>query len=227
MSKVTVTLVASLALMTAAVALVLTGAPPRIARASGPQARSSLGVTQNELTICQGNEILPAGVSAIRVSIVAFLGSNMQVVVFHNRQIVTSGSRNPAWSGSTATIPVRPVDHTVSNVNVCFSDVPNSELLQVFGTLLRSSSGRYAALVFRSNKLTSEGPIGEGSPLSGRVEIQYLAPGRGSWWSRIGSVVTHMGFGHFIGGKWVALLAAALMAATGALTVRLTLREHP
>jgi hypothetical protein len=63
--------------------------------------------------------------------------------------------------------------------------------------------------------------------LRGRVQIEYLAPGSGSWWTRIGSVATHMGFGHFINGDAVALLALALMAAVGVLTVRLALREQP
>jgi hypothetical protein len=36
-----------------------------------------------------------------------------------------------------------------------------------------------------------------------------------------------MGLGHFISGSWVALLTAALMAATGVLAVRLALREQP
>jgi hypothetical protein len=227
MRKVTVTLVASLALMIAAVALVLTGSPPRIARANGPLASSSLGVTQSELTICQPNETLPAGVSAIRVSIVAFLGSNMQVVVLDNGKIVTKGSRNPAWSGSTATIPVKPLDHAVTNAKVCFAFVPNSELLQIFGTQITRANLRNAAVVFKSNPRAPGVPSGEGQLLQGRLQVDYLAPGRGSWWSRIGSVATHMGFGHFISGSWVALLTAALMAATGLLTVRLALREQP
>ncbi|HEY2766609.1 MAG TPA: hypothetical protein VGI76_00015 [Solirubrobacteraceae bacterium] len=227
MSKVTITLLASLAIMTAAVALVLSGSPPRIARANGPVAGNSLGVTQAEATICQANETLPAGASAIRVSIVAFLGSNMQVTVLQGGQPVTHGSRNPAWSGSTATIPIKPVDHTISNATLCIAFVPNSELLQIFGTRVTRANVRNQALYFKSNPRAPGLPIGRGTPLRGRVGVQYLAPGKGSWWSQIGSVTKHMGFGHFISGSWVALLAAALMAATGILTVRLALREQP
>jgi hypothetical protein len=227
MSKVTITLLASLAAMTAAVALVLGGSPPRIARANGPLGSNSLGVTQAEATICQPNETLPAGASAIRVSLVAFLGSNMQVVVLHDGQVVTQGSRNPAWSGSTATIPIKPVDRTISNAKLCIAFTPNSELLQVFGTRVTRANESDQALFFKSNPRAPGLPIGRGTPLRGRVAVQYLAPGKDSWWSRIGSVTEHMGFGHFISGSWVALLAAALMAATGVLTVRLALREQP
>lgn len=227
MSKFKVTLAASLVVMIAAIALVLTAAPPRVARANGPIASQGLGVTQNELTLCQSGETLPAGVTAIRVSIVAFIGSNMQVVLLHNGKVLTRGSRNPAWSGSTATIPIKPVAQTVSNVETCFAWVPNSELLQIFGTPVTRAHQNSAAMIFKNNARNPGVPIGEGQLLRGRVQIEYLAPGSGSWWTRIGSVATHMGFGHFISGDAVALLALALMAAVGILTVRLALREQP
>ncbi len=227
MSKFKVTLAASLVVMIAAVALVLTASPPRVARASGSLANQGLGVTQSEFTLCQPGETLLAGVTAVRVSIVAFIGSNMQVVVLHNGNVVTSGSRNPAWSGSTATIPIKPVAHTISNVEVCFAWVPNSELLQIFGTAVTRANQNNAAIIFKNNPRNPGVPVGAGQLLRGRVQIEYLAPGSGSWWTRIGSVVTHMGFGHFIGGSAVALLALALMAAVGVLTVTLAVREQP
>jgi hypothetical protein len=227
MSKFKVTLAASLVVMIVAVALVLATSPPRVARASGPLAGQSLGVTQNELTLCQAGETLQAGVSAIRVSIVAFIGSNMQVVVLHHGKVVTRGSRNPAWSGSTATISIKPVAHTISNVEVCFAWVPNSELLQIFGTPVTRANQNGAAIIFKNNPRNPGVPVGEGQLLRGRVHIEYLAPGSGSWWTRIGSVATHMGYGHFISGNAVALLALASMAAVGVLTVRLALREQP
>ncbi len=227
MSRFKVTLVVSLVVMIAAVALVLTASPPRVARASGPLASQGLGVTQNELTLCQPGETLPAGVTAVRVSIVAFIGSHMQVAVLHNGKVVTSGSRNPAWSGSTATIPIKPVARTISNVEVCFAWVPNSELLQIFGTPVTRANQNSGAIIFKNNPRNPAIPVGEGQLLRGRVQIDYLAPGGSSWWSQAGAVVERMGFGHFIGGSAVALLALALMAAVGVLTVRLALREQP
>jgi hypothetical protein len=225
MSSVKVTLAIGTALTLVVGAIVLTHSPPRVLRASANTARFSLGVTQTELTICQGNEILPAGVTAIRVSIVAFIGSNLQVTAFHDGRVITEGSRSPDWSGSTATIPVKAVDQATSNVKLCVAFVPNSELLQIFG---EPAGARETAVVLKGRHLTPKVPTGVPTkPLKGRLSIDYLGPGRESWFSRALSVATHMGFGHFIGGKWVALLAALLMAATGVLAVRLTLREQP
>jgi hypothetical protein len=224
MSNVKITLAVGIALTIGVAALVLTGAPPRVARANGVTPTASLGVTQSELTICQPKETVPAGASAVRVSIVAFFGSQLTVVAYHEGQVLTSGHRNPDWSGASATVPIKPVDRTTSNVKVCVAFVPNSELLQIFGERARPQN---TAVAFRSNESNAGIPGEEGTALNGRIMIQYLAPGRSSWWSSVATVATHMGLGHFIGGKSVALLALALMAAVGALTVRVALREQP
>jgi hypothetical protein len=225
MSNVKVTLAIGIALTIVVGAFVLTRSPPRVVRVNGAVATYSLGVTQSELTICQGNEVLPAGVSAIRVSIVAFLGSNLQVAFYRNGRIITEGSRNPDWSGTSATVPIKPLNHTISHVKLCIAFAPNSELLQIFGG---PASGHGAAAVFQHQKrLTSTAPVSGGESLRGRLSIVDLTAGRQSWWSRASSVANHMGLGHFIVGKWVALLTGALMAAVGILAIRLTLREQP
>lgn len=225
MSHVKVTLVAGIALILIVGALVLRGSPPRVLRTVGAGAKSSLGVTQGELTLCQGNEVLPAGVTAIRVSIVAFLGSNMQVAVSRNGRLLTEGSHNPDWSGSSVTVPVKPLSHSTSGAVVCVAFAPNSELLQVFGN---PTGPRNAAVFFKGNVLTRQGPRAQGSALlRGRLSYTYLGAGHESWWSQALSIATRMGFGHFIGGKSIALLAALLVAAMAFLTVRLTLREQP
>ncbi len=225
MSHVKVTLIAGIALVLLVGALVLRGSPPRVLRTSGPAARSSLGVTQSELTVCQGNEVLPAGATAVRVSIVAFLGSNMQVAALHQGRLLTTGSHNPDWSGSTVTVPIKPLDHSTSNVVVCVAFAPNSELLQLFGT---PASSRNSAIFFKGNAIaTSRAQWQANGTLRGRLSLAYLGPGHRSWWSQATSVATRMGFGHFIGGKSIALLAALLVAAMAFLTVRLTLREQP
>jgi hypothetical protein len=225
MSNVKVTLAIGIALTIAVGAFTLTHSPPRVVRINESRAIGSLGVTQSELAICQGNETLPAGVTAIRFSIVAFFGSNLQVVAYHNGRIVTEGSRGPDWSGTSATVPVKALNHATSHVNLCVAFTPNTQLLQLFG---RPASARNTGVVFQSKKrLTATLPRTTLASLHGRLLVTYLASGRGSWWSRVATVATHMGLGHFISGKWVALLAAILMAAVSILTVRLTLREQP
>jgi hypothetical protein len=224
MSNVKVTLAVGIALIFAVGAFVLTRSPPRIVRVNSVEPLGSLGVTQGELAICQGNEVLPAGVSAIRISLVAFLGANLQAVIYHDGRILTEGRRNPDWSGTSPTIRIRPIAQTTPNVTLCIAFAPNSELLQIFGP---STSPRNSALAFESPKISPHEPSGPNTSLRGKLQVAYLASGRHSWWSSASSVATHMGLGHFISGKWVALFTALLMAAVGALTVRLTLREQP
>jgi hypothetical protein len=224
MSNVKVTLAIGIALTFAVGALVLTRSPPRVVRINATGPIGSLGVTQHEFSVCQENEVLPAGVSAIRVSLVGFLGASLQVAAYHDGRIITEGRRNPDWSGTSPTIPVRPVAHATSHVKLCVAFAPNSELIQIFGL---PESTRNAAVAFRSTALSPREPSGQGTLLKGKLQVAYLAGGRRSWWSRAVSVATHMGLGHFISGKWVALLTALLMTAVGILTVRLTLRAQP
>jgi hypothetical protein len=66
-------------------------------------------------------------------------------------------------------------------------------------------------------------PIGQRLP--GRIDIEYLGSGQGSWWSRLLPVARHMGLGRAFSGTWIVLLVAAMVAAVGALAGRLVLRE--
>jgi hypothetical protein len=225
MSNVKVTLAIGIALIIAGGVLVLTQSPPRVARINGSGQLDSLGVTQGELSICQANEVLPANVSAIRVSLVAFLGAKLQAAIYHNGRIITEGSRNPDWSGTSPTIPVKPLAQATSHVELCVAFAPNSQLIQIFGLAVPAENA--AAVAFQNPALSRHPPAGLSTLLRGKLQVTYLAAGRRSWWSRALSVATHMGLGHFIGGKWVALLAALLMATVTVLTVRLTLREQP
>jgi hypothetical protein len=224
MSNVKVTLAIGIALTVAVGAFVLTRSPPRVVRTNGVQVSATLAITQGEFAICQSNEVLPADVTAVRVSIVGFLGSDMQAVIYRGGRALTAGRHNPNWSGTSVTIPVEPLNRATSGVRLCVAFAPNSEVLQLFG---QSTSAQNGAVSFPIKQLTSSAPSGAGTPLKGKLEVAYLASGRGSWWSRAATVATHMGLGHFIGGKWIVLLVIVLMAAVGVLTVRLTLREQP
>jgi hypothetical protein len=65
---------------------------------------------------------------------------------------------------------------------------------------------------------------GGGTPLPGRVRVEYLRRGR-SWWSLVPTVARRIGLGHALGGGWNVLLVLALMAALVFCASRLALRE--
>jgi hypothetical protein len=206
---VKVTLGVGIALIAIVGAYTLTRSPPRVVRVNAPQ-QASVATTIGDISFCQSGEVLPAGVSGIRLSVWAFFGANIHVTVSSGSRIRTEGRRGPDWTGSTVTIPVTPLSHTVSPVKVCFEVGPNSEVLYFTG----SEAPRSTAAVTST-----------GEPLAGRVGIEYLAAGNRSWWSRILEVARHMGLGHALTGTWVVLLIAALMAAVGGLAIRVIMRE--
>ncbi len=202
---------ASIALMLAVGALVLTQAPPRVVRAA-PRANTVLSLTARDLAACQKGEALPAGVSAIRLSLgAAGIGGRVHVQAISGSQVLTEGEHGPGWTGNSVTVPVAPRDRSTARVKLCFDIAPNSEPILIAG---RPSLRRQETAV----------TVG-GVSLGGRLSVEYLAAGSGSWWSRALTVARHMGLGHALSGTWVVLLIAALMTGAGLLAVWLALRE--
>ncbi len=211
------------AIVAAAAALALTNAPPRLVRVGVPGVKAIngsgaafIGAELGDATVCQGDETLPRGVSGVRVSIWAFLGAAIAVHVYHGAQLVTQGAHNGAWTSDSVTVPVTPLARTVTGARLCLTIGPNSEPLGLLGP---QTPGLEVARIYL--------PEGHGRPLRlrGRVAVEYIAPGAGTWWSRVIEVARRLGLGRAFAGTWIALLIDALMAAAATLAVRLTLRE--
>jgi predicted membrane protein DUF2142 len=197
-------------LLLAVGALTLTRSPPRVVRVSS-NVEVLLGTTAGSAEICQENEVLPAGVSAIRLPLQAFFGAKVLVQAFSGSQVLTEGRRGADWTGKSVTVPVTPLNHPASHVKLCIDLGPNSEPIYVGGV---ETPKREAATL-------------KGRTLVGRVSVEDLASGRGSWWSRIPAVGRHMAIGRAFSGTWVVALIVALVVAVGALAVGLTVRELP
>jgi hypothetical protein len=208
---VKITLGVGIVLLAVIAAVTLTHAPPRVARV-GAAASERLGATIGSVEGCQANESLPSGVSAIRLAFVAYYGARIRVTVAAGSRILTEGRRGPEWTGTSVTVPVKPLAHEASNVQLCFAIGPNSEPIFLLGS--PTSPQDVAAL-------------NPGGPLPGKVGVEYLTEGGGSWWSRIVPLARHIAVGHDLGGTWIAWVIAALVAVIGVLAVRLTLRESP
>jgi Predicted membrane protein (DUF2142) len=202
--------VVGIALLLAVGALTLTRAPPRVVRVSS-NVEVLLGTTASDAEVCQANEVLPAGVSALRLPLQAFFGSDLRVQAFDGSRVLTEGRRGADWTGKSVTVPITPLNRAVSHVKLCIEIGPNSEPVYFGGV---ETPRREAATL-------------KGRPLEGRVSVEDLAAGSGSWWSRIPAVVRHMAIGRAFSGTWVVALIAALVAAIGFLAVRLAVRELP
>jgi hypothetical protein len=228
MRSVKITVAAGLALIAAIGAFTLTRSPPRVVRVGVPGGENGgtklLAEVQNKVAICQAGEALPAGVSAIRLSLWGFYGAHVHVRVYSGSQLLTSGQRGPDWTSDTVTVPVKPLSRTTANVSLCFAIGPNSQPIDLLGV---NTPAPASDVVASNDTPTPAAAASEQALLGGRVGVEYLASGEGSWWSRILPVARRLGLGRSYSGTWIALLLAALMAAVAALAVRLTLRELP
>ncbi len=71
----------------------------------------------------------------------------------------------------------------------------------------------------------AEATFGGTKPLPGRISIEYLQPGRRSWWSLALSVARRLGLGRAAAGTGNALLVLALALAVLTLSSWLVVRD--
>lgn len=232
MRKATITLAVGLVLIGAASAAALTRSPPRAARVgvpTGDTKATPIGKVLGDVSLCQPGETLPAGVSGIRVGMWAFYGAKLHVRVYSGSRVLTEGSRGANWTGTSVTVPVKPVARTTSGVTVCVGIGPNNQPLLLLGVSAPEGAGAGAGDA-ATLSVSSPTPAAAGKShqrVGGKIGLEYLRAGSGSWWSRVSSVAASMGLGRSYTGTWIAFLVAALMAAVGVLAVRLTLRVLP
>lgn len=223
------TFLVGLAILAGLGALTLSKAAPRLVAVGAPGVRaisangaSSLEQTKGSPTICQPGEVLPKGVTAIRLSIWGFFGARVHVLAYSAKsQLLTEGSRTANWTSDSVTVPVRPLSHSTGQVKLCVKIGPNSEPQLLLGP---QTPQKEAAVISESTQPVNLNPT-NGQLLSGRIAVEYLAPGHKSWWSEIETVARRMGLGRAYTGTWIALLVAALMAAVTVLAVRFSLKE--
>ncbi len=203
-----ITLAVGLALIFAGVGWVLAHAPITVARANN-SAESDLGAITERTKLCQADETLPAGTTAVRLRAFSYTGPRVTAEASAGGRVVTRGVREAGWVGGVVTVPLTPLA-TAQKVKLCFTVFDNDgEEIHVVGEKTERLQTTAAA----------------GTSLSGRVGIEYLKSGRSSWWSLIPDVAKRMGFGNAGSGLWNAVLALLLMALVGFLSSRLILKE--
>ncbi len=213
-----VTFGVGIALILAAGAVTLTRAPPHVVRkgaSTNIATQLAFAGTRGDATVCQADETLPAGISAVRVWLGAEYGARVHVTLVSGERVLTDGSRGPDWTSGSVTVPVASIGSSASQVKLCIEIGPNSEPIFFLGN---ETSKQEAALMYTPSSAV-------GQRLDGRLGVEYLEAGQGSWWSRILSVARHMGVGHALTGTWVALLIAGLVVAASAFAIGLALRE--
>jgi hypothetical protein len=210
MRGVKLALLGGLGALSIALVVTLLGSPMSVARTNRvPGNETTIWSTTHSATYCQGQEVLPGGVSAIRVWLDAAAGPSVDIAVSARGHTIASGSRSSIWIGGSVTVPVKPLPRTVHDVTVCASFHLRDETIAVQGS---STPRAHAAHDGRQ-------------ALDGRMGIEYLRPDTRSWLSQAGEVARRMGLGREPAGTWVVMLALALLGAALALASRLLVRE--
>lgn len=210
MARVPVALCAGLALMVVAVAVTLTRSPPTVAASNSIRLNTTLAKTNQSAHACQREGVLPSGTTGVRLSLFASYGPRITVKILSGGRVLTSGLRGAGWNGRIPTIPLKPVRHSVSDVDLCFTLGSTGGLVNIDGSETRPGEAAIG---------------GSGQRLNGRMRVEYLRPGNRSWWSLATSVARRIGLGHWAAGTWIVLLEIALMAAVVGGVSWLTVKE--
>lgn len=209
MTRASLALVVGLVLLAGLAAITVTSSPPVLAASDYTQLAGLFVETSDAGQACQPDEVLPAGISAIRPSLYATFGPRVAVSALSGGRVLTSGVRSSGWIGESPTIPVRPVRVGASRVTLCFTFGRATGVLSLYGDL--ASPARQTTA--------------NGHPLGGRMRVEYLKPGSRSWLSLATSVARHMGLGHWAAGTWIVFLVMGLMATVLAGASWLTVKE--
>jgi hypothetical protein len=209
-SRATVALGAGLVLLAIALAIVLSGSPLVVIRANATPADEPILRATGNSGACQDGEALPAGVSAIRLILVAVVGPQVGVTVTAGSRPLAAGSTGSGWTAGAVTVPVKPLSHATPGARICFKLGRSAEGVEVGG------SKASAAVAARSL---------DGRPLPGRFTVEYLHRGSSSWWSSAKAVSRRLGLGHAPAGSWIALLLIVAMGGVVATASWLVTRE--
>ena len=150
--------------------------------------------------ICQNGERIPAGTGAIRVTLAGEgnVSPRLSVALSERGIAFASGSTGAGPDGAGwVRIPLaHPLRGDVAG-SVCISVLPGG-----------SPSAQYRLTGVLSGQ--SGGAQVDGAPAPGRLRLEFLPAGDGSWWSFAPTVARRIGLGHAWSGPTVALLALAL-----------------
>jgi hypothetical protein len=168
-----------------------------------------LGQVRPGATLCQANEVVPAGTGAVRPFAYPATArrGRLRVAVRADAdgRIVASGSRLVNPTGDVTLVPVHPTVRRDTSARVCVTALDSP--LAVGGARDPEGSASIGA-----------------HALGGDMRIVYLQPRPRSWWSFAPTVIERMGAGRRVSGTAVAivvlLLSTAAIALAGAQLVR-------
>jgi len=209
-------LAAGLLLISLGIAAVLSHAPQTLAKTNGVPLATKLGGSRRDAVACQAGEAPPRDAASVRLGLFSMLGPKIALELRAGNRLLATGTRGAGWDGTDVSVPLRWLSPTASPVAaspvaICLRlDAVDSEV-----SFLGADSSREQAL------------HAQGATLPGRMRIEYLRSGGAPWWSRMGTVVRNLGFGHALSGGVNALIAILLATSVIVVSSWLLLRELP
>jgi len=204
MLRVRVAFAVGLAFFAVALSVVLQRSPLTVAGTNGAPAHFAVGRIRGGASGCEPGGTLPAGTTAIRVSLSANVGPGVSLRILSGSTLITEGERDAGWGvDETVTVPVRRVRRMIHNTTICTTVGPAAEPVQANGTWTRTAHGRRAVW----------------------LRVEYLRSGARSWLSLVSSIAHRIGLARAPSGAWVPCVVMVLMFAACILAARLVLRE--
>jgi hypothetical protein len=182
--------------------------PLVVASTDGTPLPTEIGASSVPTTVCQPEETIPAGTTAIRVSLLSLLGPRLTLTARAGNQVITTGELGYGWTGAVIAIPVARVENTYRHATVCIAMAKRQQLVN-----LRGFTTKLAPAV------TNGGQV-----LPGRMRFEYLRPDRSSWLGL--ALPTARTIGLTVGGGGgIVFIPFLLLAAITALSSSLLLRN--
>lgn len=163
--------------------------------------------------LCEPGELLPGDTGALKLdaSTNGLPGPRLSASLSGPSGPVSSGYLKAGWRSGTVSILVSRVPNTVSGATVCLSNLGSRQV--AFGGSV-PDSGFFIQLA--------------GKPLSGRLRIEYMRPGRESWLELLPTLAHRFSLAkadlvrHWAAGAALLLMLLALVLAT-----RTMLKDEP
>jgi hypothetical protein len=212
------------ALLALVIALIVVGARQQPQIASTDRVPNYTFVTEvlAGQKLCQANEIVPADTAALRMTIGTYGKPGPPLAIAVTAPVsgspgapasrIASGGLAEGWRQGVISVPVSRVRQTHAQATVCIAN-RGSWPVAIAGTTPPAQYGFADSL--------------NGQVLFSEVRIDYMLPGRPSWFSMLGALAQRMTFGKgtYIG--WMAWIAPLLlMLGLAVVVVRVLLRAE-
>lgn len=206
--RIRITIAIGLALTVVAAGVALARSPLVRIGSDGTPLPTEVGATAVPATVCQGEETVPAGTTAIRVSMLSLMGPRVKLVAHSQGQVVTSGELGYGWTGSIVSIPVKRVVGTHPHTTICVSLAKRRQLVN-----LRGADTKISPAVIEGSHV-----------LTGRMRFDYMQPDSKSWFSLALPTARRIGL-NIGGGAGIVVIPLLLLLSVATLASWLLVRD--